>query len=144
LIEMIQGKKIKMTQVFDQAGKVIPVTLIDCDIADLKVGQKIKITSTSKGKGFQGVVKRWGFKGAPKTHGTKHGLRSPGSIGSTNLERVVKGKKMAGRTGGERKTLKNLEIIEIRDLPAGRHGKQIAIKGAVPGNRGSKIEIFNS
>jgi len=134
---MIQGKKIKMTQIFDQTGKVIPVTLIDCDSSSLKVGQKVKITSISKGKGFQGVVRRWGFKGASKTHGTKHGLRSPGSIGSTNLERVVKGKKMAGRTGNKRLTLKNLEIIEIKE-------KQIAIKGAIPGNRGSAIKIYES
>lgn len=126
-----------MTQVFDQAGKVIPVTLLGCDPADLKVGQKVKITGISKGKGFQGVVRRWGFKGAPKTHGTKHGLRSPGSIGSTNLERVVKGKKMAGRTGSKKVTLKNLEIIDIKE-------KQIAVKGAVPGNRGTKIKIYES
>lgn len=134
---MITGKKIKITQIFDKAGKVIPVTLISCDAKNLKVGQKIKITAISKGKGFQGAVKRWGFKGAPASHGTKHAHRAPGSIGSTGPAKVFKGKKMPGRMGNKKTTLKNLEIINIKN-------NQIAIKGAIPGPNKSEIKIHES
>lgn len=134
---MIIGEKIKMSQMFDQMGKIIPVTLIKCDPKNLKINQKIKITGISKGKGFQGVVKRWGFRGAPATHGTKHNLRAPGSIGTSNVERVMKGKKMAGRMGGRKTTIKNIEIIEIKD-------NQIAVKAAIPGPRKSQIKIYES
>ncbi|MFH1392472.1 MAG: 50S ribosomal protein L3 [bacterium] len=134
---MIIGKKIKMTQIFDEAGKVIPVTLLECDPSNLKVGQKVKISGISKGKGFQGVVKRWGFRGAPATHGTKHNLRAPGSIGSTNVARVFKGKKMGGHMGVKKTTLRDVEIIEIKK-------NQIALKGAIPGPNKSEIKIYES
>lgn len=134
----IIAKKIRMSQTFLPDGRVMPTTWLECDnIGQLKIGQEIKISGISKGKGFQGVVKRWGFRGAPKTHGTKHGLRSPGSIGTTNIARVLKGKKMAGRMGGKQATIKNLEIIEIKD-------QQIAVKGAVPGPRKAKIKIYEN
>lgn len=126
-----------MTQIFDKAGKVIPVTLISCDAKNLKIGQKIKISGISKGKGFQGVVKRWGFKGSPATHGTKHTHRAPGSIGAMGVAKVFKGKKMPGQMGGKKVTLKKLEIIEIKK-------NQIAIKGAIPGSRKSEIKIHEN
>ena len=101
-----------------------------------KIGDIVKISGISKGKGFAGVVKRHGFRGAPASHGTKHNLRAPGSIGSSFHEHVLKGKKMAGRMGGERVSVKNLEIADI-DL----ENNLIAVKGAVPGNKGSLVEI---
>ena len=101
-----------------------------------KVGDIVKISGISKGKGFAGVVKRHGFRGAPASHGTKHNLRAPGSIGSSFPEHVLKGKKMAGRMGGERVSVKNLEIADI-DI----ENNLIAVKGAVPGKNGSLVEI---
>ena len=101
-----------------------------------KIGDIVKISGISKGKGFAGVVKRHGFRGAPASHGTKHNLRAPGSIGSSFPEHVLKGKKMAGRMGGERVSVKNLEIADI-DI----ENNLIAVKGAVPGKNGSLVEI---
>ena len=99
-----------MTQVWKD-DKVIPVTLIQTEYDSiLEAGDIVKITGTSKGRGFQGVVKRHGFHGGPKTHGQKNRLRAPGSIGSTALQRVVPGRRMAGRMGGDRVTLKNLKV----------------------------------
>lgn len=129
-----------MTQVFQKDGTVVPVTLIDIDKTDkLKVSNKVKITGISKGKGFQGVVKRWGFKGSKKTHGQKHTLRAPGSIGQIGVAKVFKGKKMPGRMGNKKVSLKQREIIKINKTK-----KQIAIKGAIPGPRKSRIEIYEN
>ena len=185
-----------MSQIFDQTGRVIPVTLIEagpCIITQIKTkekdkyeavqigfqkiekkkkikkpmgkkpyrflrefkdkideyklgqridvsvfqeGEKVKISGISKGKGFAGVVKRWGFAGRPKTHGTKHELRTPGSIGTSFPERVPKGKKMAGRMGYERITTKNLKVVKID-----KENDLIAVKGAVPGRKGTLLEI---
>jgi large subunit ribosomal protein L3 len=101
-----------------------------------QIGDKVKVSGTSKAKGFQGVVKRHGFKGAPKTHGHKHDLRAPGSIGAQQPQHVIKGKRMAGRMGGERSSTKNLEIVYI-DLEK----NLIAVKGAVPGVVGRIVEV---
>lgn len=106
------------------------------DISIFKEGEKVKVSGISKGKGFQGVVKRWGFSGAPKTHGTKHTHRAPGSIGRIVPPKVLKGTKMAGRTGQKRVTIKNLEIIKVD-----QKANILAIKGAIPGARGSLVEI---
>jgi len=191
-MKFILGTKIGMSQVFDEKGNVIPITLIEAgpcpvtqaktkdkdgyeavqigfvdknkhikktekgkefkylkefDSADYKAGDKIdvsifqegdmvKVAGMTKGKGFAGAVKRWGFHGRPKTHGTKHELRQVGSIGSTFPERVVKGKKMPGRMGFRRKTIKNLKIVKV-DL----ENNLIAVRGAVPGRTGSLLEI---
>ena len=128
-----------MTQIWKD-DKVVPVTVIKLDEksdpADLETGKLVKVSGTSKGKGFQGVVKRWGFAGGPKTHGQKNRLRAPGSIGSTALQRVVPGRKMAGRMGGERVTVRNLEVVKIDP-----EKQLIALKGAVPGRRGTLLEI---
>jgi large subunit ribosomal protein L3 len=104
-----------------------------------KPGEKVTVSGISKGKGFTGVVKRWGFAGMPKTHGTKHDLRHPGSIGPTAPQRVWKGRKMAGRAGNKRVTIKNLEVIEVD--PEKNH---LVIKGCVPGARNSLLEIKSS
>jgi len=106
------------------------------DVTFFSEGDRVKISGLSKGKGFQGVVKRWGFSGLPKTHGTKHMLRMPGSIGQSGPERVFKGKKMAGRTGYKRVTAKNLEIVKIDP-----NNNLLGIKGAVPGRKGTVLEI---
>ena len=100
------------------------------------VGDVVYVSSRSKGKGFQGVVKRWGFKGAQKTHGQKHTLRRGGSIGGGLPTRVPKGKKMPGRMGGRRKTVKGTKIISI-DKKEG----VMLLSGSVPGSRGTLVEI---
>ena len=200
-MKFILGKKLGMSQIFNEQGKVIPVTLVEagpCHVIqvrtqekdgysavqigfeskkdkhtnkaqqghfkksgaqgnfrysrefqaeDLKVGDKIdvgifnpgeivRVSGISKGKGFQGVVKRHGFSGANATHGTKHNERAPGSIGSAWPQRVFKGKKMAGRMGSDRVTVKGLEIIEVD-----KDQNILAINGALPGRKGTLLEI---
>jgi len=194
-MKFILGLKIGMSQIFDEKGKVIPITLVEAgpcyvtqtkneekdkykaiqigfvkktkkikktekgkefkflketfedgeeglkvgdeiNVSVFQEGDKIKVSGISKGKGFQGVVKRWGFKGMSSTHGTKHELRTGGSTGSSMPERVVKGKKMAGRMGTERVTVSNLRIVKID-----KENNLLALKGAVPGRRGTLLEI---
>ncbi len=101
-----------------------------------KEDDEVKVVGISKGKGFQGVVKRHGFKGGPASHGQKHSLRAPGSIGATFPERVPKGRRMAGRMGGEQVTVEGLKIAKVD-----AENNILAIKGAVPGNRGALLEI---
>ena len=106
------------------------------DLTQFQEGDIVKVSGVSKSKGFQGVVKRHGFHGAPKTHGTKHAHREPGSIGATWPQRVIKGRRMAGRMGGERVTVRNLEVVKIDP-----EAQILALKGAVPGKRGTLLEI---
>src|ERR1051326_806830 len=99
----------------------------------------VNVTGTSKGKGFQGVVKRHGFHGGPRSHGQKHSEREPGSIGGSGGRAGGRGRggmRMAGREGGTRVTVKNLEIIKI--LP---DTQDVFVSGAIPGRRGTKVEI---
>lgn len=201
----IIGFKLGMTQVFDDAGRVIPVTAIEAgpcvvvqkkniqkdgydsiqvgfgtvkpkavskpvkghyekaglspvrylrefrlkDAEKFKVGDQIKadifsegeyvdITGTSRGKGFAGVIKRWGFRRGPMAHGSKY-HRGPGSLQSRDASRVFKGRKMPGRLGGERVTVQRLKIAKVdpdRNL--------ILVKGAVPGPNGSLVVIKNT
>lgn len=100
-------------------------------------GDKIQVSGISKGKGFQGVVRRHGFKGAKKSHGTKDQVRMPGSIGSTGPAHVFKGMRMAGRMGGGQVTTKNLEVVAIEPETG-----SLLIKGAVPGARNSLVLIL--
>ncbi len=98
-------------------------------------GDKISVTGISKAKGFQGVVKRHRFAGGPKTHGQSDRLRAPGSIGqSTTPGRVYKGKKMSGRMGHIRTTVKGLKVFEIKE-------DGLTVIGLVPGARGQLLEI---
>jgi len=106
------------------------------DISVFKEGEKVKISGVSKGKGFAGAVKRWGFAGKGASHGVKHEARTLGSIGSSFPERVIKGKKMPGRMGSERITIKNLQVIKID-----AENNLIAVRGAVPGRKGTLLEI---
>jgi large subunit ribosomal protein L3 len=194
-MKFILGKKIKMSQIFDKEGNVIPVTIVEAgpcyvcqlktkekdgyeavqigfeklkekritkskkkkpfkylrefknDIKNYQLGQEINVSifkegdlisvsGISKGKGFAGVVKRWGFSGRSATHGMKHEERTPGSVGASTPSRVIKGKKMPGRAGGERVTIKNLKIVKIEP-----EKNLLYIKGAVPGSRGGLLEI---
>ena len=100
------------------------------------VGEKVDVTGTSKGRGFSGVIKRHGFHGGKKTHGS-HSHRIPGSIGcSAWPAKVIKGKKMPGHYGTDRKTIRNLEIVDIRpDL------NLLMIKGAIPGPKSGLIAV---
>ena len=196
-MKFILGQKIGMSQIFNEKGNVMPVTLIEAgpcivtqvktkekdvytaiqigfkklkekkikkpqkqkpfkylrefrgnidiskykvgdnvDVSIFKEGNKVSVSGISKGKGFAGVVKRWGFHGRPRTRGTKHEERGPGSIGAATPSRVIKGIKMAGRMGGERVTVKNLKIVKID-----KENNLLAVKGAVPGRRGTLMEI---
>lgn len=106
------------------------------DAEMFNVGDKVVVAGITKGKGFAGVVKRWGFHGGPKTHGQSDRLRAPGSIGAgTDPGRVVKGKKMAGRMGQDTVTLKGREIVDIKD-------NHLLILGPVPGSKGDLIRIY--
>lgn len=108
--------------------------LIEADV--FEEGNKVKVSSISKGKGFQGGVKRWGFAGKEASHGVKHEHRTIGSIGCSIPSRVIKGRKMPGRMGSDRVTVKGLEVIKID-----KKNKIIAIKGSIPGRRGTLLEI---
>lgn len=173
-----------MSQLFDEKGNVVPVTLVEAgpclitqiktkdkdgyeavqieyknkrkeypaksaagglggnkgdkiDVSVFQEGDKVKVSGISKGKGFTGVVKKWGFKGRQSvTHGTKHELRTPGSTGSSMPDSIRKGKKMAGRMGAERVTAKNLKIAKVD-----KEKNLLMIRGAVPGHKGTLLEI---
>ena len=106
------------------------------DVSTFKVGDVVKVTGTSKGKGFQGVVKRHGFSGQDKTHGNKDQLRMPGSIGATGPQHVFKGVRMPGRMGDERVTTANLKIAQVD-----KDNNILYISGAVPGARNGLVLI---
>jgi large subunit ribosomal protein L3 len=106
------------------------------DISQFKSGDMVTVSATSKGKGFQGVVKRHGFGGGPRTHGQKHSERESGSIGGGLRTRVPVGMRMAGRMGSDRITVKNLKIAYIDTEES-----VIYVGGAVPGRRGTLVEI---
>lgn len=106
------------------------------DISAFEEGDAVRISSFSKGKGFQGVVKRHGFAGGRRSHGQKHSEREPGSIGATGPQRVLKGTRMGGRMGNDRVTIPGVKIIGI-DL----ENNQLFVKGGVPGRRGTLVEI---
>ena len=203
----ILGKKIGMTELFDENGELIPVTVIEagpCPVVQVKTkdrdgyeaiqvgfgdlrpqrvnrplkgifdkagvspkkvlhefrtesdeayevgqvievsafqaGDQVHVTGTSKGKGFQGVVKRHKFHGGPKTHGQSDRHRAPGSIGASSYpSRVFKGMRMAGRMGNERVTVKNLQVFE-----ADSERNVLLIQGAVPGPNGGLLIIRKS
>lgn len=197
-MSFILGKKLEMTQIFNEKGDAVPVTLIEAGpcivlqtktkeskdgyesvqigfekkakhikktekgkeykyIKEFKVqsekfkvgdeinadifaeGDKVKISGISKGKGFQGGVKRYNFRGHHQTHGTKHEVRTIGSVGATDPGRVFPGKRMPGHMGVERISVRNLKIVKI-DL----ENNLIAVKGAIPGRRGTLLEITSS
>ncbi len=100
-------------------------------------GERVDVSGKSKGRGFTGVVKRHGFRGGPKTHGQSDRWRAPGSIGATSgMSRVIKGMRMAGRSGNQTATSQNLEVVRIDP-----EKNLIAVKGSVPGAKGSLVLI---
>lgn len=202
-MKFILGKKIEMTQIFEEDGTVMPVTQVKAgpctvtqvknqdgqdgynavqigfgqkkklskalkghlkdledfrylrefslaskdELGELKRGDKItaatfeagetvKVIGKSKGRGFQGVVKRHGFHGSPASHGHKDQLRAPGSIGATEPARVFSGKKMPGHMGDTQVTVKNLTIVKVDP-----QNNILYIKGAVPGARNGLLMI---
>jgi large subunit ribosomal protein L3 len=200
-MKYILGKKVNMAQIFDEAGRVTPVTVVEAlqnivtaiktlerdgytaiqvatseqkesrvgkaqlgqfsgkgyktvkefrtadtgeaptvgDTFSVEVfekGDAVTVTGTSKAKGFQGVVKRYNFKGGPRSHGQKHSEREPGSIGGGLRTHVPKGMRMAGRTGGDTVTVKGLKVVAID-----AEKNLLYISGAVPGRRGTVISI---
>lgn len=124
--------------------KITTLKLADTVIAEkqlleveslFKAGDMVDISGVSKGKGFQGVVRRHNFGGGPKTHGQSDRLRAPGSIGpGTTPGRVYKGQKMAGRMGTDRVTVQNLPVVSVEK-------NKLLVKGLVPGFSGAVLEI---
>ncbi|MBI5123006.1 50S ribosomal protein L3 [Candidatus Roizmanbacteria bacterium] len=129
LIEDGKKKGVQIGEVKIFSGDVINPNIF------IKSGDLITVSGISKGKGFQGGVKRHGFKGRSHTHGASRDERAPGSIGMTTTPgRVFKGKRMAGRMGGDRVTIKNIEVIEVKE-------NGLVIKGLVPGAKGGLLEV---
>lgn len=108
------------------------------DVSSFAPGDKIEVSSISKGKGFQGVIKRHGFHGGPRTHGQKHSEREPGSIGGGLRTHVPKGMRMAGRMGSDCITQKNLQVVLVD-----KENNLMLIKGAIAGRRGTLVEIVS-
>ncbi len=106
------------------------------DISLFTEGETVKVSGTSKAKGFQGVVKRHGFHGAPASHGHHHVLRHAGSIGQRFPQHTLKGMRMAGRMGGTNNSVRGLKIIKIDT-----ENHLLAINGSVPGNKNSIVAI---
>lgn len=101
-----------------------------------EAGEEITVSSTSKGKGFQGGVKRHNFSGGRRSHGNKHSEREVGSIGDMGMQRVMKGKKMPGRMGSDRVTIKNLDVVMVD-----ADNSRLLVKGSIAGKRGDLVEI---
>lgn len=136
----IEGIKLNMSQIFLDSGKVIPVTVvgkIDLPLSSDMENSSVEIIGKSKGKGFAGVMKKWHFTGGEATRGQSTKPRAPGSIGSQTPGRVRKGKKMAGRMGAKKVTVKGLRIARVF-----ADKKEIMISGPVPGSRNSKVTII--
>ena len=174
----ILGRKIGMTQIFTEEGKLIPVTVVQAtpnvvlqvktnetdgyeaiqvgfenkrefrnvNVAEYQVGQEIKVdtfaegevvdvTGKTKGKGFQGVIKRHGQSRGPMAHGSRY-HRRPGSMGSIAANRVLKGKKLPGQTGGNIVTVQNLEVVKVDT-----ERNVLLIKGNVPGAKKSLVMV---
>ncbi|MGC8776090.1 MAG: 50S ribosomal protein L3 [Minisyncoccia bacterium] len=106
------------------------------DVSIFQPGEKVRVSSLSKGRGFAGVVKRHNFGGGPRTHGQKNRWRAPGSIGPTAPQHIFKGRKMAGHYGNERITIKNIEIAAVDP-----EKNILMLKGGIAGSRNVLVEI---
>ncbi|MEZ4156435.1 MAG: 50S ribosomal protein L3 [Candidatus Paceibacterota bacterium] len=129
-----------MTQIFKDGSAlgVTPIKLSEkANLEGVEAGMPLKVTGKSKGHGFASVIKRWNFRGGPKTHGQKHYHRAPGSIGSKQMARVVPGRKMGGRYGMETITYKGIKIAEID-----AENKIVMLHGSAPGIVGREVELF--
>lgn len=132
-----------MSQMFDDEAKVLAYTelqIVDAGqinvFENMEFKNPLKIEGFSKGRGFAGVMKRWGFSGAPATHGVKDTHRSPGSIGAQGYGRVLPGKKMAGRYGNKKTS------VASKFLGINKEAQTIYVKGAIPGGRNAKVFIY--
>jgi large subunit ribosomal protein L3 len=127
---------LKEVRDYDNAEEMKIGDVLKVDI--FNEGDTVKVTGMTKGKGFQGVVKRHGFGGGSRTHGQSDRLRAPGSIGASSYpSRVFKGQKMAGRDGNDKVTIRNLKVVKV--IP---ESNLILIKGAVPGANSGLVQIF--
>jgi len=126
------AREIKLTRKVDlKKGQIIKIAEV------FSAGDKIQVRAKSKGRGFAGVMKRWGFAGGPRTHGQSDRQRAPGSIGQrTDPGRVWKGKKMPGRMGGAKKFIKGLQVFKVDG-----EKRELLITGLVPGGRGNLVQI---
>lgn len=106
------------------------------DASVFSPGDIIAVSALSKGKGFQGVIKRHGFSGGSRSHGQKHSEREPGSIGATGFMRVIKGTRMGGRMGSDTITIKNLEVLQVNPAE-----NILLVSGAIPGRKGTLVEV---
>lgn len=106
---------------------------IEVDI--FKAGELVDVTGTTKGKGFAGVIKRWGFARGPMAHGSMY-HRRVGSLGATGMARVFKGRKLPGRMGNVQRTIQGLELVRVD-----RDRNLLLVKGGVPGTRGSLVRV---
>lgn len=137
-----KGKALKHFREFKSRDGALPEGVEvggTVDLSAFAVGDKVQVSAISKGKGFQGVVKRHGFHGGPRSHGQKHSERAPGSIGGSGGRaggRVAKGMRMAGRMGNNRVTVRNLAVLQIL-----RETNELVLAGAVPGRRGTLVEV---
>jgi large subunit ribosomal protein L3 len=127
---------LKEVRDYENIGQIKVGDVLKVDI--FNVGDTVKVTGMTKGKGFQGVVKRHGFGGGSKTHGQSDRLRAPGSIGASSYpSRVFKGQKMAGRDGNDKVTIRNLKVVKV--IP---ESNLILVKGAVPGANSGLVQIL--
>jgi large subunit ribosomal protein L3 len=121
-------RQLKTTDALERGAKI--------DVAAFAVGDAVRVTATSKGKGFAGVVKRHHFKGGPASHGHKDNLRAPGSIGATFPQHVLKGTRMAGRMGNAKVTVTGLTVVAVKP-----EVNELWISGAVPGARNGLVIV---
>lgn len=109
------------------------------DVSAFEPGDDITVSAVSKGKGFQGAVKRHGFAGGRRSHGQRHSEREVGSIGATGIARVLKGTRMAGRMGSDKITIKGLKVLQVN-----KDENILVVSGAVPGRKGTLVEVFST
>lgn len=133
-------KEMRLDKILGQEGatkeleKFAPGTTLS--VTQFAVGDRVMVTGITKSKGFQGVVKRHGFHGQMTSHGRKHDIRKPGSLGPTFPEHVIKGRRMAGRMGGEKQTTRNLQVVYVNEAEG-----LLGVRGAVPGTNGRMVEV---
>ncbi|EKD76573.1 MAG: 50S ribosomal protein L3 [uncultured bacterium] len=138
----VQGHTKGLKQVFKklQEFKVVEAKYVvgdKLDVTQFTVGERVKVTGTNKGRGFQGVVKRHHFHGQPASHGHKDQLRKSGSIGAGGVQRVFKGVRMSGQMGNKQLTVVNLKVAKIDS-----EKQELYLCGAVPGARNSFMAIY--
>lgn len=135
---LTKGTRTEATAALVSEVEKFPVAT-EIAVSVFAVGDKVNVAGVTKSKGFQGVVKRHGFAGGRGSHGGKHDLRKPGSIGATFPEHVIKGRRMAGRMGGENMTALNLSVVYINEAEG-----LIGVRGAVPGVNGRIVKVMGA